>query len=120
MQDIYYFQGEFANAGAPVIALLPPANVFVRVFVPEPQIASVRLGQRVHIGCDGCPEDLAGVISFVAAEAEFTPPVIYSIGNRERLVFKVEARVTSGLPIRPGLPVEMWPLDDASIVPVPR
>jgi HlyD family secretion protein len=120
VQDIYFRQGEYANAGTPVIAVLPPANVFVRFFVPETQVAYLMLGQRVRIGCDGCPPELTGVISFVAAQAEFTPPVIYSVGNRERLVFKAEARVASGLPIRPGLPMEVWPVEAATApAPVP-
>jgi HlyD family secretion protein len=110
VQDVYFRQGEYANAGAPVIAVLPPANVFVRFFVPEPQVAGLKLGTPVHIGCDGCGPNLTATISFIAAQTEFTPPVIYSVGNRERLVFKVEARAPSGLPIRPGLPVEVWPV----------
>jgi HlyD family secretion protein len=110
VQDIYFRQGEYANAGAPVVAVLPPENVFVRFFVPEPQIAAMKLGTQVHIGCDGCAANLVATISFIAAQTEFTPPVIYSVGNRERLVFKVEARTTNGLPIRPGLPVEVWPV----------
>jgi HlyD family secretion protein len=120
VQDIYFRQGEYANAGVPVVSILPARNVFVRFFVPEAVVADVQLGQRVHVTCDSCPEDLIGVISFVAAQAEFTPPVIYSVGNRERLVFKVEARFESGLPQRPGLPVEVRRTDDDEIVPVPR
>ena len=110
VQDIYFRQGEYANAGAPVVAVLPPANVFVRFFVPEPQVAALKLGTQVHISCDGCAPNLVATISFIAAQTEFTPPVIYSVGNRERLVFKVEARTSEGLPIRPGLPVEVWPV----------
>jgi len=111
VQDVYFRQGEYANAGAPVVSVLPPANVFVRFFVPEPAVANLKLGTPVHIGCDGCAADLVGTITFIASQTEFTPPVIYSVGNRERLVFKAEARVASGLPIRPGLPVEIWPVD---------
>ena len=111
VEDVYFRQGEYASAGAPVVAVLPPANVFVRFFVPEPEFARLMLGTQVNIGCDGCAEGLTGTISFIAAEPEFTPPVIYSVGNRERLVFKAEARVAGGLPIRPGLPVEIWPVE---------
>ena len=110
VQDIYFRQGEYANAGAPVVAVLPPANVFVRFFVPEPQVSQLMLGSPVRISCDGCPAGLTGTITFIAAQAEFTPPVIYSTGNRERLVFKAEARVAGGLPIRPGVPVEVRPV----------
>jgi HlyD family secretion protein len=114
VQDIYFRQGEYANAGAPVVAVLPPANVFVRFFVPEPQVSQLMLGSTVRISCDGCAAGLTGTISFIAAQAEFTPPVIYSVGNRERLVFKAEARVAGGLPIRPGVPVEVRPVSVAA------
>jgi HlyD family secretion protein len=121
VQDIYFRQGEYANAGAPVVAVLPPANVFVRFFVPEPQIAALKLGSQLHISCDGCAAGLVATISFIAAQTEFTPPVIYSVGNRERLVFKVEARAANGLPIHPGLPVEVWPVAaNAAPAPAPR
>ncbi len=110
VQDIYFRQGEYANAGAPVVAVLPPANVFVRFFVPEPEVSKLMLGSQVRISCDGCAADLTGTITFIASQAEFTPPVIYSTGNRERLVFKAEARVAGGLPIRPGVPVEVRPV----------
>ena len=120
VQDIYFRQGEFANAGIPVVSVLPQRNVFIRFFVPESVVANLQLGQRVNVACDSCPGDLMGVISFVAAQAEFTPPVIYSVGNRERLVFKVEARFQEGLPQRPGLPVEVRRTDDDEIVQVPR
>jgi HlyD family secretion protein len=114
VEDVYFRQGEYAPSGAPVVSILPPENVFVRFFVPEAALANLRPGEQVNIGCDGCPPGLTGTISFIASEAEFTPPVIYSVGNRERLVFKAEARAPSGLPLRPGLPVEVWPLEPAS------
>jgi HlyD family secretion protein len=78
------------------------------------------LGDQVHIRCDGCADGLTGTISFIASQAEFTPPVIYSVGNRERLVFKAEARVADGLPLRPGLPMEVWPVEQAAAPSPPR
>ena len=114
VEDVYFRQGEYAGSGAPVVSILPPGNVFVRFFVPEAEIANLMLGTQVRIGCDGCAPDLTATISFIASEAEFTPPVIYSVGNRERLVFKAEARADSGLPLRPGLPVEVWPVEAAA------
>ena len=119
IQDLYFRQGEYANAGAPVLALLPPANVFVRFFVPEPQLSTLKLGDRVRLACDGCAPNLTGTVSFIAAQAEFTPPVIYSIGNRERLVFKAEARVPGGLPLRPGLPVDVYPIPATTTASAP-
>ncbi len=106
VQDILFRQGEYVSAAAPVVALLPPQNVFVRFFVPQAQLSRVKLGQRVRISCDGCqPQD--ATISFISAREEFTPPVIFSVGNRDKLVFKLEARAEGGLKLHPGQPVEV-------------
>jgi HlyD family secretion protein len=106
VQDILFRQGEYVPAAAPVVAVLPPQNIFVRFFVPQSQLARVKLGQRVRITCDGC-EAVDATISFIAAREEFTPPVIFSVGNREKLVFKLEARAQGGIRLHPGQPVEV-------------
>jgi HlyD family secretion protein len=111
--DILYRNGEIVTAGQPVVELLPPANILVRFYVPETAIAQLRQGQAVAIACDGCPDGLGGKISFIASEAEFTPPVIFSRQERSKLVFLVEARTAKdGKPapaLKPGLPVEVRP-----------
>jgi HlyD family secretion protein len=109
VQDIYFREGEYVPASTPVLSLLPPANVYVRFFVPETEFAQVHLGQKVKISCDGCKDSVA-TISFIAAQEEFTPPVIFSVGVREKLVFKLEARAPGGLKINPGQPVDVRPL----------
>lgn len=108
VQDIYFRTGEYATS-APVLSILPPQNVFIRFFIPEEDLANLALGDEVQIGCDNCPEDLSANISFVSAEVEFTPPIIYSVNNRQKLVFKAEARLPAGLDLRPGLPVDVKP-----------
>lgn len=114
VENVFFREGEYAGNSAPVVSILPPNNVFVRFFVPQAEVANLMLGTEVHIGCDGCPPDLMATISFIASDVEFTPPVIYSVGNRGRLVFKAEARAPMGLPLRPGLPVEVWPVETAA------
>jgi HlyD family secretion protein len=107
VQDIYFRPGEYAPAQTPVVAILPPENVYVRFFVPEGEFAQIRLGQKVKIHCDGCADNLVGTISFVAATHEYTPPVIFSNQSRSQLVFKVEARAPGGLKLHPGQPVDV-------------
>jgi len=107
VQDIYFRQGEYAPAQTPVIAILPPDNVYVRFFVPESEFARIHLGQKVKIHCDGCGDNIIGTISFVASTHEFTPPVIFSNQSRSQLVFKVEARAPGGLKLHPGQPVDV-------------
>jgi len=109
VQDIYFREGEYVPAATPVLSVLPPANVYVRFFVPETQFARVHLGDRVRITCDGC-KAMTATVTFIAQQEEFTPPVIFSVGNREKLVFKLEARAPGGLKINPGQPVDVRPL----------
>jgi HlyD family secretion protein len=110
VQDIYFREGEYVPASTPVISILPPKNIFVRFFVPESQLSRVHLGQTVKISCDGCGAPVEAKVSFIAQQEEFTPPVIFSIDNREKLVFKLEARAPGGLKINPGQPVDVRPL----------
>ncbi len=110
VQDIFFWPGEFAPAMTPVVSVLPPDRIFVRFFVPQSQFASLRLGQKVAIACDGCPQGITAEITFIASQQEFTPPVIFSEESRERLVFKVEARAPGGLKLNPGQPVQVRPL----------
>jgi len=113
VQQIYFRPGEMVPAGRPVLALLPPGNIKVRFFVPEPALPSIDYGDAIKIHCDGCAGDLTAHISFIAKQSEFTPPVIYSLDERSKLVFLVEA-----LPDRPGALRVGQPVD-VSLVPPP-
>ncbi len=104
--DTLFRQGEWVPAGSPVVRLLPPTNVKLRFFVPEAVVGALRVGRKVVARCDGCAADVAGEVSWIANEPEYTPPVIYSNETRAKLVFLVEARpAASGIALRPGQPV---------------
>jgi HlyD family secretion protein len=109
--DVMARPGETIAAGAPVISLLPPENIFVRFFVPEPMLASVHRGDAVALACDNCPGDLTATISFIAPQVEYTPPVIYSEANNAKLVTMVEARPPRQQAVRlnPGQPITVRP-----------
>lgn len=110
VQDVFFRQGEYAPAMTSVVSVLPPANVYVRFFVPEAEFAAIKLGQKVKVHCDGCPDNVVATIAFIASEHEYTPPVIFSNQSRGQLVFKVEARADGGLKLNPGQPVDVDPL----------
>ncbi len=109
ISDTYFRPGEWVPAGAPVASVLPDNRKRLRFFVPETHIATLRMGQTVQAQCDACATPIQGVIDFIAPQAEYTPPVIYSKGNREKLVFRVEATVAAeaALKLRPGLPIDV-------------
>jgi len=89
--------------------MLPPGNVKVRIFVPQSALSLFPLGKPVTLRCDGCSKTLPAKVSYVATDAEFTPPIIYSNENRSKLVFMVEASPApeDGLALHPGQPVEV-------------
>lgn len=105
--DVLARPGETMAAGAPVVSLLPPANIFVRFFVPEAELARVHRGDPVRLDCDGCRAGIAAIISFVSPQAEYTPPVIYSEESRAKLVYLIEARPSpeEAALFNPGQPV---------------
>jgi len=106
VQTVYFRPGELVPEGRPVVSLLPPGLVKVRFFVPEAALPKVALGAPVSVTCDGCPPTTAKV-SFIAAQAEYTPPVIYSREERSKLVYMVEARPDDPAKARPGQPVNV-------------
>jgi HlyD family secretion protein len=111
--DTYFRAGEWVAAGQPVVALLAPGAVKARFFVPETALGGLRVGQRVELACDGCGAPLPARIDFIATQAEYTPPVIYSNAQRSRLVFMVEARpvdVKDAQRLKPGQPLDARPV----------
>jgi len=105
IQQIYYRPGETVQPGRPVLSLLPPGNLKIRFFAPETQLATVKYGDSVAVTCDGCEPGLTAKVSFIARSSEYTPPVIYSLEERSKLVFMIEARPAQPDKFRVGQPV---------------
>jgi hypothetical protein len=96
IQEIYFRVGEMVMAGRPVLSLLPPDNTRVRFFVPQANLPEIHIGDRIVVSCDGCASGLAARVNFISAQAEFTPPVIYSQEERARqlLLFGYDVNTT--------------------------
>ncbi len=116
IQEVYFRGGEMVEPGRPIVSILPPGNVKVRFFVPQAVVPTIRIGDRVGIHCDGCVKDLVAHVSFISAKAEFTPPVIYSLEERARLVFRIEAIPDAPEDLRIGQPADVA----LETVPVPE
>lgn len=91
VQEVYFRPGEFVGAGQSVISILPPGNVKIRFYVPEPKRATLRTGDTVGVACDGCADDLLAKVKFISQQAEYAPPVIFSREERRKLLYMVEA-----------------------------
>jgi HlyD family secretion protein len=108
VQDTFFVEGEWVPAGRAVASLLPPGNVKVRFYVPEPLLQRFAPGREVEVRCDGCAP-IPARVTYVSSQAEYTPPVLYSRESRHKLMFLVEARppAGAGAALRPGQPVEL-------------
>jgi HlyD family secretion protein len=107
--DTFFVAGEWVPAGRPVVSLLPPGNIKLRFYVPEPDVGGIKIGQRVSVSCDGCGAPIPSAVTYVSVRPEYTPPVIYSRQERAKLVFLVEARPDAehAYQLKPGQPVDV-------------
>jgi len=106
--DTLYREGEYVTAGNPIVALLPPANLKVRFFVPEGEFATLKAGGAIRVAISGYSSPFAAHISYLSPQPEYTPPVLYNRENRAKLVFMVEAMFDKEAPdLHPGQPVDV-------------
>lgn len=107
VHDVIRNPGEIAGPSAPVLSILPDGAVKLRLYVPEASVAHIAPGWALVVHCDGCPPDLVARITYVSDAPEFTPPVIYSLESRQKLVYLVEARPENDGLLKPGQIVDV-------------
>jgi multidrug resistance efflux pump len=86
--------GDLVAAGRIVVTLLEPSQLWVKVYIPESELAHVRLGQQAAVRIDGFPgRDFAGSVEQIASQAEFLPRNVQTLEDREHQVFGVKVHV---------------------------
>jgi HlyD family secretion protein len=108
VQQIYFREGETVPAQRPVLSIMPPGNMKVRFYVPEADLPKLAIGDEVRVSCDNCSSDITARIYFIATSAEYTPPVIYSLDERNKLVYLVQARPSHPDSLRVGQPISVF------------
>jgi HlyD family secretion protein len=108
IQQIYFREGEMVPANRPVLSIMPPGNMKLRFFVPETELPKLAIGEEVRVTCDSCGPDLTAKIYFIATQAEYTPPVIYSLEERNKLVYLIQARPSRPDSLRVGQPISVY------------
>jgi HlyD family secretion protein len=108
VQQIYFREGEMVAAGRPVLSIMPPGNMKLRFYVSETDLPKLSIGDEVRVTCDNCAADLTARIYFIATSAEYTPPVIYSLDERNKLVYLIQARPAKPDALRVGQPVSIY------------
>lgn len=98
--------GQNAAPGRPLLTLSDSQDLYVRVFVPEPKLGAVRIGQRARVA--GPNGDVDGTVSYVATQAEFTPNNVNTLDQRTKLVYEVRVRISDASgELKPGMPVDV-------------
>ncbi|HMM91039.1 HlyD family secretion protein [Bradyrhizobium sp.] len=108
IQQIYFREGEMVPSQRPVLSIMPPGNMKLRFFVPETELPKLAVGDEVKVTCDNCAADLTAKIYFIATTAEYTPPVIYSLDERNKLVYLIQARPSRPDVLRVGQPISVF------------
>jgi len=108
VQQIYFREGETVPPQRPVLSIMPPGNMKVRFYISEVDLPKLAIGDEVRVVCDNCSADLTARIYFISTMAEYTPPVIYSLDERNKLVYLIQARPARPDSLRVGQPISVY------------
>jgi HlyD family secretion protein len=99
-------QGELLPAGAPLCVITDLDDAWLTVYVGEPDLGRIRLGQEAEVVTDD-GQTRKGKVTFIASKAEFTPKNVQTRDERVKLVYKVKVGLANqdGL-FKPGMPAE--------------
>jgi HlyD family secretion protein len=102
--------GDVLPANREVATLLLPQHLWVRVFVPEPWLGLIKVGDQVRVRVDSFPrEDFPGTVEQVNRQAEFTPRNVQTVADRIRQVFGVKVRLPSNEErLRAGMAADVY------------
>jgi HlyD family secretion protein len=90
--------GEVLGPGGKALTLVNLQDVYMEIFLPAEQAASIKIGAEARITVDFDPEHaVAGTVSFVSPEAQFTPKQVETKSEREKLMFRVKIQVPKEL-----------------------
>jgi HlyD family secretion protein len=99
--------GEIASPRAPIVVVADLDHAWAEVFVDEPRVPRIKLGQPATVFTDAGGPGLPGKVSYIASKAEFTPRNVQTAEDRSKLVYRVKIAVdnTNGV-LKQGMPIE--------------
>jgi HlyD family secretion protein len=99
--------GEVVAPRVPVVVIIDLDRAWADVFVPEPAIPRIKLGQTATLFTDAGGSGLGGTVTYISPKAEFTPRNVQTAEERSKLVYRVRVSVdnTQGI-LKEGMPVE--------------
>jgi HlyD family secretion protein len=100
-------QGEIVAPRVPLVIVTDLDRAWANLFVPEPMIPRVKLGQTATLHTDAGGAGIPGKVTYVSPRAEFTPRNVQTAEERSKLVYRIKVSVdnSSGV-LKPGMPVD--------------
>ncbi|MDD2448299.1 MAG: HlyD family efflux transporter periplasmic adaptor subunit [Sulfurimonas sp.] len=103
--------GEVVGNGGRVLSVLKLTDVFMTVFLPTSKVAHINIGSEARIILDALPSvAIPAKVTFISAEAQFTPKEIETESEREKLMFRIKVKIDADLlakhieKVKTGLP----------------
>jgi HlyD family secretion protein len=99
--------GELVAAGSPIVTITDLDHAWANLFVPEPLLPRLRIGQAATIHTDAGGDAIPGKVTFISAKAEFTPRNVQTADERSKLVYRIKVTVDNSRGVlKQGMPVD--------------
>ncbi len=94
VQYLMLRSGEMVAAGAPILTVLDLTDVYMTIFLPAADMSKLEVGSEARIVLDAAPQYvIPATVSFIAADAQFTPKTVETKDEREKLMFRVKLKI---------------------------
>jgi HlyD family secretion protein len=99
--------GELIARGVPIVIITDLDNAWANLFVPEPMVPRVKIGQSATVFTDAGGPGIAGKVTFISPKAEFTPRNVQTADERSKLVYRIKVSVDNSQGVlKQGMPVD--------------
>ena len=99
--------GEIVPRGAPIAVITDLDRAWANLFVPEPLVPRIAMGQAAMVFTDAGGAGIAGKVTFISPRAEFTPRNVQTAEERSKLVYRIKVSVDNSAGVlKPGMPVD--------------
>lgn len=103
--DVFYREGEFVTAAAPVASLLARQDIYIEFFVPLRDLHDLKIGKEITYQYLNQSKKLQACVAYVSPKAEYMPPLVYSNDNFDKIVYRIKAKISGSNDAFPGEPV---------------
>jgi HlyD family secretion protein len=100
-------EGEIVPPRAPLVVVTDLDHAWANLFVPEPAIPRVKIGQAATLFTDAGGSGITGKVTFISPKAEFTPRNVQTADERSKLVYRIKVSVDNSQGVlKQGMPVD--------------